>query len=106
MGQELTIGTDAAQAREATQTIVRRVPAPVAPRGVADDRVARPVPLASSLATAAGPVVDVSWSVPTAEPEEVIARLQTERAAARGGFSHPHAAVDCAFCRRAVAAYR
>ena len=106
MGQQLTIGADAVQAQ--SPALVRRVPAPVAPRGVADDaiaRVARPVPISSALANA-GPVVDVSWSVPTAEPEEVIARLQTERAAARGGFSHPHAAVDCAFCRRAVAAYR
>jgi hypothetical protein len=104
VGHELTITADAAQAQ--SPPLVRRVPAPVAPRGVADDRMARqPVPIASSLATAR-PVVDVSWSVPTAEPEEVIARLQTERAAARGGFSHPHVAVDCAFCRRAVAAYR
>jgi hypothetical protein len=64
------------------------------------------VPITRAQALVSGPVVDVSWSVSTVEPEEVIARLQTERAAAHAGFSHPHAAVGCAFCRRAAAVYR
>ncbi len=113
MGQELTIGLDARS--DGAQALARRVPA-LTVRAVVD--VARqpagaaraPVPIAASQAmsagASAGPVVDVSWSASTVEPEEVIARLQTERAAAHAGFSHPHAAVGCAFCRRAAAVYR
>jgi hypothetical protein len=109
VGQELTIGLDARS--DGAQALARRVPA-VTVRAVVD--VARPhagaarapVPIATSQVLAAGSVVDVSWSASTVEPEEVIARLQTERAAARAGFSHPHAAVGCVFCRRAAAVYR
>jgi hypothetical protein len=121
VGQELTIGLDARS--DGAQALARRVPA-VTVRAVVD--VARqhagaaraPVPIAAAQAKSggmsggmsgrmsAGPIVDVSWSVSTVEPEEVIARLQSERVAAHAGFSHPHAAVGCAFCRRAAAVYR
>jgi hypothetical protein len=88
--------------------MVRRVPARLPARGVGDGSGSgastAPVPVPPS--AVAGPVVDVSFTVPQVAPEEVLVRLQSERAALNGGYNHPHAAVDCAFCRRAVAAYR
>jgi hypothetical protein len=72
-----------------------------APRGPAAISVA-PVARAD-----AGEIIDVSWSTPAAkDPEEIIATLRAERTVSRGGFNHPHAGAGCAFCRRAVAAYR
>ena len=61
---------------------------------------------AQSTALQAPVVVDVEWSVPAADPEQLITTLRAERARIHGGFSHPHTAGGCAFCRRAVAAYR
>ncbi len=37
---------------------------------------------------------------------DVIMTLESERRAAVGDYNHRHVATDCAFCRRAVAAYR
>jgi hypothetical protein len=99
VGKDLTVTVDA--------------PAQDRPRPI--DRVAwrenvRPVPVempaAEPLALAAPVVVDVDWSEPAADPEQVITALRAERAKIHGGFSHPHTAVGCAFCRRAAAAYR
>lgn len=103
---DLTVSIDAPIAFD--PAIVRRVPARVPARGVGDgsggaaSTAAVPVPASE----VSGPVVDVSFTVPQVAPEEVLVRLQSERAALNGGYSHPHAAVDCAFCRRAAAAYR
>jgi len=88
--------------------MVRRMPARLPARGIGDDAGGNasnaPLPVPASAVT--GPVVDVTWSVPQAAPEEVLVRLQSERLALNRGYGHPHAAVDCAFCRRAAAAYR
>jgi hypothetical protein len=55
----------------------------------------------------ARPVIDVAWTpVGNPDPELLVATLRTERAAANGGFDHPHTSSGCVFCRRAVAAYR
>lgn len=106
MGVELTasvaapIGLDPA--------MVRRVPARLPARGVGDGSgggaSTAPVPVPPSAVS--GPVVDVSFTVAQVAPEDVLVRLQSERAVQNGGYSHPHASVDCAFCRRAAAAYR
>jgi hypothetical protein len=53
-----------------------------------------------------GPVVDVAWSQAPVDADLLIATLRAERAAAHGGFEHPHTATGCVFCRRAAAAYR
>jgi hypothetical protein len=109
VGEELTIGVDARS--DGARRLARRVPS-VTSRAFVDfargqaGAARAPVPIMASQAMAAGLVVDVSWSAFTAEPEEIITRLQTERAAAHAGFSHPHTAVGCVFCRRAAAAYR
>ena len=102
MGKDLTVSLDA--------------PAQDRPRPAArpTDRVAwresvRPVPVempAEPPALAAPVVVDVDWSQPAADPELVIATLRAERAQIYGGYSHPHTAGGCVFCRRAAAAYR
>jgi hypothetical protein len=103
VGQELTIGLDARS--DGAQALARRVPRAVAQ--LEQERAARaPMPITAAQSLVAGPIVDVSWSVATVEPEEVLVRLQTERMATRAGFSHPHTAVGCAFCRRAAAVYR
>jgi hypothetical protein len=107
VGADLTVSVDASIGFD--PTMVRRMPArPRSARGVGDDLGGNasnaPVPVPSSAVS--GPVVDVTWSVPQAAPEEVLVRLQSERVAQNGGYSHPHAAVNCAFCRRAAAAYR
>jgi len=86
--------------------MVRRVPARLPPAVSGDDSSASNAPVPIPASAVSGPVVDVSWSVPQVEPEVVLVRLQTERAASNSGYSHPHAAVNCAFCRRAAAAYR
>ena len=57
-------------------------------------------------APARGSVVDVAWSQSSVDPELMIATLRAERAAANGGFDHPHTAVGCVFCRRSAAVYR
>lgn len=106
MGADLTVSVDASIGFD--PAMVRRMPARLPARGVGDDAgsaaSSAPVPVPPSAVS--GPVVDVSWSVAQAAPEEVLVRLQSERLALHGGYSHPHAAVDCAFCRRAAAAYR
>ncbi len=88
--------------------MVRRLPSRLPARGVGGDAGgdAPRAPVAVPPSEVSGPVVDVSWSVPQVSPDDVIVRLQSERAAVRGGYTHPHAAADCAFCRRAAAAYR
>ncbi len=89
--------------------MVRRIPArPGSARGVGDDAGgnASNAPVLVPASALSGPVVDVSWSVTQAAPEEILVRLQSERLALNGGYSHPHAGADCAFCRRAAAAYR
>jgi hypothetical protein len=106
VGADLTVSVDASIGFD--PTMVRRVPARLPARGVGDGAGGNasnaPVPVPASALS--GPVVDVTWSVPQAAPEEVLVRLQSERLALNRGYSHPHAAVDCAFCRRAAAAYR
>ena len=106
MGADLTVSVDASIGFD--PTMLRRIPAQLPARGVGDvaggSAPAAPVPVPASAVW--GPVVDVSWSVPQAAPEEVLVRLQSERLAQNGGHSHPHAAINCAFCRRAAGAYR
>jgi len=106
VGADLTVSVDASIGFD--PTMARRVPArPGSARGVGDDGSAAssiPVPVPGSAVS--GPVVDVSWSVAQVAPEEVLIRLHSERLVQNGGHSHPHAAVNCAFCRRAAAAYR
>ena len=106
MGADLTVSVDASIGFD--PTMLRRMPAQLPARGVGDaaggNASNTPVPVPASAVS--GPVVDVSWSTPQAAPEEVLVRLQSERLAQNGGHSHPHAAVNCAFCRRAAAAYR
>jgi hypothetical protein len=108
VGVELTNSIDASIGFD--PTMVRRMPARLPARGVGDSSggtaSTAPVPVPSSASSSRGPVVDVTFTVAQAAPEEVLVRLQSERAALNGGYSHPHTAVDCAFCRRAVAAYR
>jgi hypothetical protein len=106
VGVELTASVDAPIGFD--PAMVRRMPARLPARGVGDGSGSgastAPVPVPPS--TVSGAVVDVSFTVPQVVPEEVLVRLQSERAALNGGYSHPHAAVDCAFCRRAAALYR
>jgi hypothetical protein len=106
VGAALTVSVDAPTGFD--PAMVRRMAARLPARGVGDSAgsaaSSAPVPVPSSAVS--GPVVDVSWSVPQAAPEEVLIRLQSERLALNRGYSHPHAAVECAFCRRAAAAYR
>ena len=106
MGVALTVSVDAPIGLD--PAMARRMPARLPARGVGDDvgGAASNVPVPVPPSAVSGPVVDVSWSVPQAAPEEILVRLQSERLALNGGYSHPHAAVDCAFCRRAAAAYR
>jgi hypothetical protein len=108
VGVELTANSAAPIALD--PAMVRRMPARLPARGVGDGSggaaSTAPVPIPPSASASWGPVVDVSFTVPQVAPEEVLVRLQSERAALNGGYSHPHAAVDCAFCRRAAAAYR
>jgi hypothetical protein len=106
VGAALTVGDGAPIGFD--PAMVRRVPARLPARGVGDDAggAAPYAPVPVPPAAVLGPIVDVSWSVPQVAPEEVLVRLQTERASANGGYGHPHAAVECAFCRRAAAAYR
>jgi len=106
VGVDLTARVDTLIAFE--PAMVRRMPARLPARGVGDGSGSAastaPVPVPPSAVS--GPVVDVSFTVPEAAPEDVLVRLQSERAVQNGGYSHPHVAADCAFCRRAAAAYR
>jgi hypothetical protein len=104
VGAALTAVADASIAFD--PTMVRRIPARLPPPDVSDGGGASNVPVPVPPSAVSGPVVDVSWSVPQVEPEEVLVRLQSERAALNSGYGHPHAAVNCAFCRRAAAVYR
>lgn len=106
MGAELTVTVDAPIGFD--PAMVRRMPARLPARGVGDGSGSAastaPVPIPAS--AVAGPVVDVSFTAAQAAPEDLLVRLQSERVAQNGGYNHPHAATDCAFCRRAAAAYR
>ncbi len=104
VGVALTAVADASIVYDATR--VRRVPARLPPADLTDGGGASRAPVPVPPSAVSGPVVDVSWFVPQVEPEEVLVRLQTERAALNSGYGHPHAAMSCAFCRRAAAAYR
>jgi len=107
VGLDLTARVDTLIAFEPAM-MVRRMPARLPARGVGDGSGSAastaPVPVPPSAVS--GPVVDVSFTVSEVAPEDVLVRLQSERVVQNGGYSHPHAAADCAFCRRAAAAYR
>jgi hypothetical protein len=103
---ELTASIDAPIAFD--PAMVRRMPARLPARSVGDgpSGAASTLPVPVPPSAVSGPVVDVSFTVAEVAPEEILVRLQSERAALNGGYNHPHAAVNCAFCRRAAAAYR